>query len=378
MHRRILTVLGLAALVSTAGACGSSSDGGEGRMTVRLVDAPAAYQEVNLRIERVEIHGDEAGWVTLGTPARTVNLLALVDGVSELLADQTLPAGRYGQMRLVLGAGNTVRLPDGTLEDLKVPSGMQSGVKLNVHFEVAPGTTKDVFIDFDAHKSIFVHQAGNSGKYLLRPVVRAFDRVVTGSISGQLADAATDAGLPEVIVTAQTVDASGTPTVVRSARTRPDGSYTLDLLPVGGTYHVVSQPVVGATSFAARASPPLAISAAAPTAVWDAEFGATAQVGSIAGTITPAATEADGDLVSVRQLLDAGGVQRSLVVRDEPALVAGGSESYLVAGLPAGSASVLVTRQTVGPDGDETVRSSAPTSVVVPVGAAATADLVLP
>jgi hypothetical protein len=307
-----------------------------------------------------------------------VNLLALTGGVSETLAEgATLPAGTYGQLRLVLGAGNTVKLRDGAVHALKVPSGAQSGVKLNVHFEVAPGTTKDVFVDFDAHRSIFVHRAGNSGRYLMRPVVRAYDRAVTGSVSGRIAGPG-GAGLAGATVTAQTLDASGNPTVVRSVQTGADGSYTLDLLPLGATYHVVTQPVVGATAYGAAASGPIALTVAAPTSSFTTEVAAALQTGAVSGTITPPAGESDGDLVAVRQMLPAGAVPRLLVVREEPATVAGATETYAIGGLPAAESSVVVTRRTVDDAGDETVRASLPVSVLVAPAATAIADLQVP
>ncbi|NTW87488.1 MAG: DUF4382 domain-containing protein, partial [Holophagaceae bacterium] len=75
-------------------------------MNVHLVDGPlSGYQELNVHILSVEILGS-GGWITLGTPDRTINLLRLVGGVEESLVNgATLPTGHYGQMRLVLGAG---------------------------------------------------------------------------------------------------------------------------------------------------------------------------------------------------------------------------------------------------------------------------------
>ena len=188
-----LAGLGLALLMACSGS--SSGSGGtvaSGSMNVHLVDGPiAGYQEINVNIQTVEI-ASGSGWITLGTPNKTLNLLNLVGGVDEtLVAGATLPAGHYGQMRLVLGSGNTVKLADGTVEPLKVPSGMQSGIKLIVNFDVAAGTTKDVWIDFDAAHSIQVVMAGMSGQYLLRPTCWAFDKTATGSIHGTLTDAAT-------------------------------------------------------------------------------------------------------------------------------------------------------------------------------------------
>ncbi len=271
MNARRLATIALATLLA---ACGSSTTSAPAKMSVRLVDAPSSgYLEVNIDVQTVEINGSD-GWIVLGRPNRVINLLALQGGVAETLVDgATLPAGHYGQMRLVLGPSNTVKLlADGSVHPLKVPSGQQSGVKLPVNFDVRPGTTSDVFVDFDAHRSVFVHLAGASGQYILRPTVRAFDKTVTGSISGTLSNAS--GTLPAgVFVTAQTVGVAG-PVIARTAVTDATGHYLLDLLPMKDasdqaiTYHVVSQPVVpdtaGTASYAAKASAGVILTQSAP------------------------------------------------------------------------------------------------------------------
>jgi hypothetical protein len=263
--------LGLAAaFLGALSACGS---GGDGTIRVKLVDAPADYQKLELDVRRVEIQKDGEGWIVLGTPNLVVDLLTLTGGVSATLVDgATVPAGKYTQMRLVLGPRNTVTLADGSVRDLTVPSGQQSGVKLTVNFEVAANTTRDVIVDLDAHRSIFVHQTGASEKLILRPTVRAVDVLATGAIAGKLTDAAGGTGLPGVLVTAQAVSAAGEPSIVRAALTGADGSYVLDLLDAGGSYYVVSQPVIGAKVYAARASGAIAIAEATPVAGWNAAF----------------------------------------------------------------------------------------------------------
>ena len=184
---QVREILSIAVLGTLLAACGSGTSTAPATMNVRLVDAPSSgYKEVNVDVRTVEIASAD-GWLTLGTPNRVINLLALTGGVYDTLVDGApLPAGHYGQMRLVLGPDNSVMLLDGTVAPLKVPSGQQSGVKLTVNFDIQPGTTADVYIDFDAHRSVFVHEAGASGKYILRPTVRAYDRLETGSISGNL------------------------------------------------------------------------------------------------------------------------------------------------------------------------------------------------
>ncbi len=361
------------AMLLVATACGSG--GGNGTMNVHLVDAPSPYDAINLHVVSVEIYSAGTGWVTLGTPDRTIDLLKLHDGVEEVLAKgASLPAGSYGQMRLVLGSGNEVVLSDGTTQPLKVPSGMQSGVKLPVQFDVAEGTTKDVFIDFDAHRSIFLHQAGHSGQYILRPVVRALDKVVTGSVSGTLTDEAGGAPLAGVTVMAETVDASGNVTVVNSATTAADGSYTLGLLPVGASYYVVSQPVTASAVYAPRASGPIAITAAAPIGSYSDAFATVAAPGTLTASVTPV-VDAD-DVVSALQTISAGGVPTTLVVRVENAVVTDTTEAATLASLPPGSYTLVGTRQTVDALGNVTVQASAPVGpVLLPPGGTAAAQI---
>jgi hypothetical protein len=374
MNLRTLTP---SALLAAALACGTSSTS---KMSVHLVDAPGPYLEVNLHVLKVEIRNDASGWVTLGTPDRTIDLLTLTGGVVATLADgATLPAGSYGQMRLVLGSGNTVKLLDGSVHDLTVPSGQQTGVKLISHFDVQPGTVHDVYIDFEAHKSIWLHGAGASGKYILRPVVRVVDRLATGAISGMLIGDLGEGTVPlaGVQVTAQVLDAGGAASVVRTVDTLGDGSYTLDLLPVGGTYFVVSQPVAG-QSFQAKASGPIAITAAAPLATYDATFLPVGGAGEISGSVTPAAGADDIDLVEARQDLDAGGTTHAFVVRTATPAMSGGMESYALGAVPPGDYSLSVTRRTIDAAGNETATTGGAVPATLVASGSATADLTIP
>jgi hypothetical protein len=367
---------GLAFLV----ACGGSGSGSSsGAMSVHLVDGPiSGYQAINVNIQSVEISGSN-GWITLGTPNKTINLLDLTGGVSETLASgATLPAGHYQQMRLILGSGNTVKLADGSVQDLKVPSGMQSGIKLTVSFDVAAGTTADVWIDFDAAHSIQVVQAGASGQYLLRPTIRAFDKTVTGSIHGTLTDAATTAGIPGAVVYAETLDGAGHAQIARSTVTDGNGAYTLDLLPVGATYYVVSQPVVGTTPLAydAKASDAFTLSGTSPVFTYNAAFTADIAIGTVSGSITPVATSAQSDVVNLLQSLatPASGTF-TFIVDSGMATVGTSSETYSFASIPAGSYSVQAVRATLNADGSTTLSASAIQPAAVTAGATITVDL---
>lgn len=324
-------------------ACGGDG-GGTATINVRLVDGPiSGYSHIYLDIQKVEI-GGEGGWITLGEPKQVFDLLSLTGGVSATLVNgKTIPAGHYTQMRLVLGSDNTIVL-DGeteTVAELTVPSGMQSGVKLLANFDVLPGTTRDVVIDFVAAHSVQVVQTGASAKYILRPTIHVVtDFLATGSISGKLVDGG-GAPLPGAEVTAQVLDGAGVPAVVRQAITGTDGSYTLDLLPAGGSYYVVSQPVVGTQAYGAKASAAIPIDSASPTAVYNASFAAVAATGTLGGTITPAAT---GDLAELLQVLPPGGSGSATFVLRGVVPVVSATETYGFASVPPGSYFVRATR----------------------------------
>ncbi|WP_257313589.1 DUF4382 domain-containing protein [Geothrix fuzhouensis] len=371
----VLAALGLAFLL----ACGGSSGSSNGALTVHLVDGPiSGYQEVNVHIQTVEISGN-GGWMTLGTPNKTYNLLSLTGGVSELLASgATLPAGHYQQMRLVLGAGNTVKLSDGTVQPLTVPSGLQSGVKLIVSFDVMAGTTKDVWIDFDAAHSIQVVQAGASSQYLLRPTIWAYDKIVTGSISGKLTDTATSTGLASAVVYAETLDGSGHARIARSTITDATGAYTLDLLPVGATYYVVSQPVLGTTTpkaYDAKASEGFALSGTTPVFTYNAAFTADVATGGVSGGLTPVATSSQSDAVNLLQTLATGSGSFAFIVDSGMAAVGTSTETYGFATVPAGAYSVQAVRTTLNTDGTTTVSTSTVQPATVTAGVSVTVDL---
>lgn len=196
----VLLVTGIASLAITMAGCGGDGDGGArgtGTARVVLTDLPMSdVREVHVHIVRVEVVSEGGGVQTLVTDAQIpddIELIAL--SASPLLLGQPLiPVGRYTQVRLILddGAGeNYVIDGDGVRHDLTVPSGSQTGAKLVTGaFEIVNGQTVTILLDFNAAAS--VHQAGQSGLWIMRPTIFAsvvggvdFD---LGSIEGTVLD----------------------------------------------------------------------------------------------------------------------------------------------------------------------------------------------
>lgn len=169
----------------------SRTSAGSAHFEVLLTDDPSTYDAVNIDIQQVEIlasadssaadSGAGSGWrtVPLFRPG-VYNLLDFRNGMDTVLAAADVPAGTITQIRLILGDSNSV-VVGGQPYPMTTPSGQQSGVKLQLHAALTGGIVYKLWIDFDAARSIV--QTGN-GKYLLKPVIRAYSAAIGGSIKG--------------------------------------------------------------------------------------------------------------------------------------------------------------------------------------------------
>jgi hypothetical protein len=172
--------------------------GSQGRLKVLMTDDPATFDAVNIVVTQVQVHKAGAdslsGWITLDSTTRTYDLLTLTNGASAVLGDGLLDAGKYTQIRLIIGEGSTVVVGGQTFQ-LKIPSGMQSGLKLNHQFEIHANTLYELMIDFNASRSI--HKDG-PGTYILTPVIRVEAVQSSGSISGTVSPASAHAAVSAI------------------------------------------------------------------------------------------------------------------------------------------------------------------------------------
>ncbi len=173
----------LLGIISLAG-CDSNDSATYGTVQVKLTDAPIdEFSEANITINRIVLVGDEEtglgeGYV-LFDGSFTANLLDLQNGIDTLLVRDEVPVGSYSQLRVIVDEDAVVRyLADSTTETLKIPSGSTSGIKINLpKFEINENEdVVEVLIDFDLNRS-FV-KAGNSGKYIFKPVIKPLSLVV--------------------------------------------------------------------------------------------------------------------------------------------------------------------------------------------------------
>ncbi|WP_418264351.1 DUF4382 domain-containing protein [Flavobacterium faecale] len=234
----LASILSIAFLSLFFSACENNSESTDtSKIMVRLTDAPGDYEEVNIEVIDVMMKAntdldDSRGWVSLGDIGRgTYNLLDFTGGVSLLIAEDNVPSGYLGQLRLVLGTNNTIK-KNGEIYPLKTPSAQQSGLKLKINETLIPGVTYEFMMDFNVDKSIV--KAGNSGKYNLHPVITISTTATSGIIKGAI----------DPVLEGYQVMASvevGTETI--SAYANEQGMFQLYGIPAG-TYTVTLTPEV--------------------------------------------------------------------------------------------------------------------------------------
>ena len=192
----ILYLLAILIMVACSESVNDKQDQEPGDATLKfyLTDNPGEYQQVNIDIASVMLIINDTIMEIPSNPG-VYNLLDFTNGKDTLIADVDFEEGYLSQVRLILGENNTVMI-DSVLHDLKTPSGQTSGLKLNVHENIVPGEAYSFIIDFDAQKSIV--ERGN-GKYNLKPVIRVFTEVLTGSVHGVISPVDADSLISLVV-----------------------------------------------------------------------------------------------------------------------------------------------------------------------------------
>ena len=308
--------------------CGSSSTdggGGTGTVSLHLTDATInGVQAVYVTIEEVSVHKDEGGtWKVIAEPNRTYNLLEVVNGVREELGIAVLETGHYTQLRMKVreqpdGGINTLSeshpygnyLMDNSdqYQELKIPSGYQTGVKVVCGFDINENQTTELILDFDASRSIV--EAGSSENLLLKPTIKVFELDEYSVISGTVTDG--ENGLQDVLVSAQDYDRTAgddKDRVVIQASTTTDTSGSYAIFGAPGTYTIVA--------YKDNYGPACAEVEALPDSSHTQDFQlASADTGTISGAVTIAnGSEEQHVTISFRQSTQCSGEDKDIEIK---------------------------------------------------------------
>ncbi len=209
--------------------------GENGKLIIRLTDAPAAYDAVNITFSKISVHLDNE-WVNIDTGSQTIDLLQWNNGKSIIIGEAEVHAGHYSQIRLIISDADIV--VDGITYPINVPSGAQTGLKFGPGFDILPGYSYELVVDFDAKRSIVTTgPPPNPNGYKLKPRIRVVPKAITGAITGIVATNQTDGKLhlPEAyaIVDTDTITSAEVDTTT--------GYFILSFLPESLTYKVSIQ-----------------------------------------------------------------------------------------------------------------------------------------
>ncbi|WP_170251709.1 DUF4382 domain-containing protein [Aquimarina intermedia] len=245
-------ILAALAVVTTLTSCSNDESSASGKMVVRVTDAPFQYdlvKETNVTITKIEGRSEnkdsESSYVTLTEKEATINLLELNNGLTETLADIEIPSGSYNLFRIYIKDASVV-LKDGTVYNLKVPSGAQSGLKVFVDpfITVGEGTTGEILLDFDISKSFVAQGNPNSTNgitgFIFKPVIKASNSSTSSSLSGTVTGESFEFGTAPIALEGAQISVFAADTLNTTTFTNADGTYKVMGLSAG-TYTVTAE-----------------------------------------------------------------------------------------------------------------------------------------
>jgi hypothetical protein len=206
MLRRLFTAIAGAVTLAACSGDGSGPDQGPARVTLLLTDAPGDMQEAVVTISEIYLQGGGGRTVLLDEPV-TLDLLDLANSTLTLLEEVEVPEGTYQQMRFVISGGyiaveraggdpyiyasstGYAGLPAGAPVTgvLQMPSFGSSGLKVDFTEPLTfAGGEKILLVEFDVSES-FGKEAGQSGKWVMHPVIKGASLTSSGGVAVTLA-----------------------------------------------------------------------------------------------------------------------------------------------------------------------------------------------
>lgn len=291
-------------------------------VSIYLTDAPGDVEAVWVDVVEIYLQGGEGSGdrtVLLDEPTGLIELTSLAGTATPLVLDEEVEPGPYGQLRFVIGgavletsdgrvfAKDGAEHPEGleTTGTLMCPSCSQTGIKVLLRDEdlVLEGGAEDYLLDFDVTQS-FGRQAGQSGMWVMHPVIHGVRMIEMGSVSGTVVLATDGEGNPVVdipqcpagtdrdltdfvpLATAWTLEDDEGDPVVRTGFTTADGTFRiLGLVPDGYTLGYVGELEFEGASlhWAATVDPA------------EVEVGEGEEVADVVFTVTGASCEVDDE-----------------------------------------------------------------------------------
>jgi hypothetical protein len=176
MHSTLRFIFLLLLLPLITSCIGSGGGTGFAQLRISFHDTKVAGSTISridmtvLETQIIDINGNKT---VISTQPHSFNLLEVAKNNPVILADTAVVPGIYQQIRLILDSNTTITLTDGTKYPLKVPSGQQTGIKIDGVFSIPAGVFYTLDIDLNPGQSV-IYTPGQG--YELKPVI-----AITGS-----------------------------------------------------------------------------------------------------------------------------------------------------------------------------------------------------
>ena len=167
-----------------------SSDSARSSFSMRLTDAPIdGLEHVVVQFTAVEMKRKSGGWTRYTLPApQSIDLLALQGlTTADLLVNMPIEAGDYKQIRFIVDdapMANLVKVKSGAWENLEVPAGSTTGLKINQNFTIPEDRQVNLTVDFDLRKSVKYKK--KTGLYKLKAKMKLVIDSDVGFIRGSI------------------------------------------------------------------------------------------------------------------------------------------------------------------------------------------------
>jgi Domain of unknown function (DUF4382) len=185
---RTAAAASIALLLFGCGGEDGTVDPSSSTLRIDLTDAPVTgVTKVWVQFTGIEVkpRGGQSQQFTF-SPPKGYDLMTLQNGnAAPLLGDSTVDAGEYEWVRLIPDATPGALYIEGTggRRNIRIPSGLETGLKLQRGFVMPAGGRADFTIDFDVAKSLLA-PPGQAPDVLMKPVLRLVDNIQAGTLEG--------------------------------------------------------------------------------------------------------------------------------------------------------------------------------------------------
>lgn len=245
-------------LLIAVASCSNDTAEPKGTLSVKLSDAPMHYDQfmsASVTIDKIEIgnNADTNSMINIMNTPMTYNLLELINGITETMANTEIPVGNYDLMRLYVSSTEMVTKNGDTYtynmnQDGYFGNGMMQGgmmlnsnnksidITLNNALTITEGGMSEFLLDMDVNQSFMlegVNFAGSGSNMMMSmsgftfmPTMRIVDMSTSGTIHGNVQD--TVGNLPNATISLMHNGALYTTT-----HSDDNGNYTFIGIPQG-------------------------------------------------------------------------------------------------------------------------------------------------